>query len=841
MGWGHEGDGGTMKIDLHCHSKYSKRPTLWLMQKLNCPESFTEPVELYRRAREKGMGAVTITDHNVIDGALEIAHLPNAIVGCEYTTYFPEDRCKVHILVYGQTEAQHADLTKARENIHDLVAYVRAQGLKHICAHPLFWINDRLTIEHVEQLVLLFKNWEWNGDMCHEMNVAMMDLLDTLTPQKLAELSDKYGIEPGFDQPWKKNITGGSDDHGSLHLTRTYTEVPHARDWDELWTGIEQGKAKVRFTAATPEMFARNVYGIGYQFYNEKFGLDRFRNSDTLMRFLNRLLTSDPDNSAPWLSRLQRSITRALRGPAQISQSSSLLDMARIEAERLILSDPQLGAIVEKGTDNAADLDQVCAEFVSEVSNKLLEHIGNHTIERLQGGRLFDLFHSMGSSAALYTLIAPYFISYSLFAKERSWSAEVLQRFAGADGAIPPRRAKVAHFTDTLDEVNGVAVTLQQELEAAQRQRRDFTIITCGPGEQPFRAGVHRVPALSSHTLPDYPELALNIPPFLKLLRHCFEEGYTQIHVATPGPMGLCGLAIARILHLPVTGTYHTAFPQYVKTLTEDAYLEQLMWTGITWFYAQLDAVYVPSQATGAELQARGLNPDKIKLYPRGVDTERFNPAKESAVLRDALGVDDDSTLLLYVGRVSKEKNLPVLVEAMQILRERNCDVTLLVVGDGPYRKEMEQKLSADKVIFTGYKSGDELAALFATSDLFVFPSTTDTFGNVVLEAQASGLPVIVSSVGGPREVIVPEETGVVTPAVTGAAFADSIEQLVRNPARRQAMGMAARAAMEGRSIDACVERLWEMYLEQEGRTRKESSGLFDSMSRLVDASALAS
>jgi glycosyltransferase involved in cell wall biosynthesis len=153
----------------------------------------------------------------------------------------------------------------------------------------------------------------------------------------------------------------------------------------------------------------------------------------------------------------------------------------------------------------------------------------------------------------------------------------------------------------------------------------------------------------------------------------------------------------------------------------------------------------------------------------------------------------------------------------------------------------MESKLAGHKVTFTGYKSGDELAALFASSDLFVFPSTTDTFGNVVLEAQASGLPVVVSSVGGPREAMIPGETGVVAPAVTGAAFADAIEGLVRDPARRNAMGRAARAAMEGRSIDACVERLWAMYLEQERTRPAEGSGLFDRMSRLVAATALVS
>jgi predicted metal-dependent phosphoesterase TrpH len=146
-----------MRIDLHCHSKYSKRPSLWLMQKLGCPESFTEPHMLYDLAIRRGMTGVTITDHNVIDGALEIADLPNTIVGCEYTTYFPQDGCKVHILVYGQNEAQHEDLSKVRENIFDLVAYCNEKRLKQICAHPIYMVNDRLTLSHIEQLVLLYK------------------------------------------------------------------------------------------------------------------------------------------------------------------------------------------------------------------------------------------------------------------------------------------------------------------------------------------------------------------------------------------------------------------------------------------------------------------------------------------------------------------------------------------------------------------------------------------------------------------------------------------------------------------------------------------------------------
>ncbi|NQU45381.1 glycosyl transferase, partial [bacterium] len=183
-----------MKIDLHCHSKHSKRPVLWLMQKIGCPESFTEPAEIYALARQYGMAAVTITDHNTIDGCLEIAELPHTFIGCEYTTYFPEDNCKVHVAAYGMTEAQHADLMQARANIFDLVSYLTDNAIRHVCAHPLFSPNDRLTLVHVEKLLLLFKNWEWNGDLAPEMNLAVRQLLDELKPGDIERMANRDGI-----------------------------------------------------------------------------------------------------------------------------------------------------------------------------------------------------------------------------------------------------------------------------------------------------------------------------------------------------------------------------------------------------------------------------------------------------------------------------------------------------------------------------------------------------------------------------------------------------------------------------------------------------------------------
>ncbi len=800
-----------MRIDLHCHSKYSKRPSLWLMQKLGCPESFTEPHVIYDLAMRRGMTGVTITDHNVIDGALEIADLPNAIVGCEYTTYFPEDRCKVHILVYGQNEAQHDDLTKARENIFDLVAYCHAEGLKRICAHPIYMVNDRLKVEHIEQLLLLFKIWEWNGAISVETNQAVDRIVSNLTQEDIERLSEKHNITPTFSEPWVKYLTAGSDDHSSLHLADAYTEVLGAATLGEFWDGIESGAAEIERSSTTATQYARMIYGIAYQFYSEKAGLDRYADKDVLVRFLDRTLNTGISGSPNQMNRLQLFWSRRRTAKRAKQANESLLALARIEAEKLLDSDDKLRGIVN-GVEE--DLDDRWLDFVTLVSNRVLNNCGGQVLDRALKFRIFDIFHTIGSAGALYTMLAPYFVSYSLLAGQRRWSKTVFDHFSQGrwPAHVEATGGRVAHFTDTFAEVNGVARTLQQQLVTAQNLRLDYTVVTCGDDQSPVRDGETRFASIGDYVVPDYPELVLRMPPLLDMLRHCYEAGYTHIHLATPGPVGLAGLAIARILQLPVSGTYHTAFPQYAKTLTDDIAIEELVWRGMSWFYDQLDTVYVPSYATGDELVARGMRSEKMRVYPRGVDTGRFTPGKRDAGLRASWGLDEETPALLYVGRVSKEKNLALLSGAFRDLVAEGFCAKLIVVGDGPYREEMERALADCPTVFTGYLDGDALPAAYASCDALVFPSTTDTFGNVVLEAQASGIPVIVSNLGGPQENLVNGETGLIVSADEVEALREAMALFVAAAQQRKKMGVAARRSMERRSFDRAFEQLFRMY-----------------------------
>lgn len=795
-----------MKIDVHVHSKHSTRPSQWFLQKLGCPESFTEPRRLYEIARKRGMSRVTITDHNTIAGALEIAHLPGAFISEEITTYFPEDGCKAHVLALDITEDHHREFQMIRENIYDLVPYLRERKITHIIAHPLFGVNDKLTPWHFERMLLLFSNFELNGTRDAYQNDILRDILAHLTPKDIDRLADRHGIEPYGDKPWIKSVTGGSDDHSSLNIASMHTHVPGAKTLAEFLAGIDAGRSRPGGHPASPKAMAHNLYAIAYQFYKSKFGLDRYVDKDVFLTFMDRFLSGDPHRKSGMIFKLQSfwtGMTRRSRKP----NTGSLPELLRHEAETLIHEDKALYSLAKSGLTGGRPMEDEWLRFVTRASNKVLAGFGDRLLGQLSGANIFDIFNGLGAAGALYTVLAPYFVAYTVFTKDRALCREARAALRGDD---EERQVKVGHFTDTFHDVNGVALTLKMQVNMANKHGKELKVVTCSCGGGEEMPGVKQFAPIGSCELPEYPGQTFHYPPFLEMLEYVYEQGFTHLHSATPGPIGLAALGISRILKLPIYGTYHTAFPQYAKVLTGDDAMEELMWKYMLWYYNQMDKVFVPSRATGEELAAKGIDPSKITLFTRGVDIERFTPAKRNGALAK-WGVDS-GTSLLYVGRISREKNLHLLAEAFLKLRRTHSGVNLVVAGDGPYLTEMKRSLAGKGAVFTGYVQGEELAGLYASCDLFVFPSTTDTFGNVVLEAQASGLPVIVTPFGGPRENVEAGSTGLVVEAVDPDGLARAMEELVRDEPRRLRMSRAARAAMENRSFDLAFMKTWDLY-----------------------------
>jgi len=799
-----------LTIDLHVHSKFSTRPSQWVLQKLNCPESFTQPLKLREIAKARGMDLVTITDHNTIAGALEIAHFEDVFISEEVTTYFPEDQCKLHVLALDITESQHEDISLARTNVYDLVAYLNEQKICHILAHPFYDMNHKLTVEHFEKMLLLFTNFEMNGSRDQHQNEILASILKALVKDDIDRLADRHNISPLGKRPWEKNLTGGSDDHSSLNVARMHTFVPGARTRADFFAGLESGRGIVSGRPATPKNLAHNLYGIAWQYYGAKLNLGRYTNKDILFKFMDCALSVN-DEEKGLFSRLGDYLVSRKPSFAFLqAKSDDITHLIRNKAHAIVMKNANLMQMLQQKDEYWFDKESNWFDFVNDASEDVMKSYADSILDSLRSARLFNVFQTIGGAGTIYSLLAPYFMSYALFAKDRRFAELCRKKYLAGKQLDKKGKRRIALFTDTLYETNGVALTLQMQLKSARKNNKELSVLTCCP--HGGMEGTQNFTPIGTFDLPEYPEMRLHYPPFLKMLDYCYENEFNIIHASTPGPMGMAALAIARIMDLPLHGTYHTALPQYVSELTGDADLEALMWKVMVWYYNQMDTVYVPSQATAEDLVQKGVTASKIRLYPRGIDIERFHPSRKNGFWKSAYQVKDDEIKVLYVGRVSKEKSLDVLARAIRQVGWLRKNIRFIIVGDGPYLEEMKRELGSTNTLFTGYLTGGDLSRAYASGDLFVFPSGTDTFGNVVLEAQASGLPVIVTDKGGPRENMIPEKTGLIIPAMDSHAIVYTVLKLCEDSERMALMGANARKYMENRAFESAFLQSWEMY-----------------------------
>ena len=773
----------TYKADLHVHSSHSNKPTYWAMRKFNCPESFTSPDHLYQTARGRGMDFVTISDHNSINGALEIAHLPGVFVSSEITAYFPENSCKVHVVVLHITEAQFRQIIELRKNIYEMVAYLHWEGIAHFMAHPLYAQNDKLTTDIIEKSLVLFTTFEVkNGCRARRFNAFTEQVVAGLDAETLELLANRHDIRPYGATPWIKGMVGGSDDHGGLFISRAHTAVEGADSVDGFIQGVKAGRGRAEGYDGGPLTMAHSMYGIAHSFYRERFGERRRSLTPFISALLNRFFNVGSARES-FIEKIRLFILKNIP-ESRDSRGRSFEEVLDREA-RVLLNDN-----VFLATLKGADQNRTIFAVTSYLANRMFYIYTNRLMSLPLSAGFFDHVTTLSTIGLVHLLVTPYYLAFHHQHKGKDVMRGLKDTFPDAgDGG---GREKIALFTDTLDEINGVAITIRRLIQTARNRGVEMTVITAGDAAAPFPEGVKRFGSVGDFVLPEYPELKLSFPPILDVMDYIEQGGFTRIHVSTPGTVGLLGLLISRMMDIPVAGTYHTDIPQYVRSLTNDEFLEQAAWSYMIWFYNQMEEVMVPSNGTRQQLMSRGLPEEKMKPLPRWVDTEQFTPVRRKQDFWTCRGIPD-GIRLLYVGRVSREKSLELLAETFGELIDSGFDASLVIVGDGPYRQEMETRLKGYPAFFTGYLAGDELQDGYASADLFVFPSATDTFGNVILEAQSSGLPVIVSDAGGPKELMVDGETGMVFSAGSGAELAAAIRYFLNNRAILAEMGHNAR------------------------------------------------
>lgn len=302
--------------------------------------------------------------------------------------------------------------------------------------------------------------------------------------------------------------------------------------------------------------------------------------------------------------------------------------------------------------------------------------------------------------------------------------------------------------------------------------------------------------------------VALGLPGSAKRRLDAFQPHI--VHLSAPDRLGFKALQFVRSRGWPVVASVHTRFDTYLKYYG----LQFLLDWGQGYlrnFYGRCRHIYVPSQSMVDALRADGIEGD-MRVWARGVDHEQYSPAHRSEALRASWGVDKHRPAVAFVSRLVTEKGLDCLVEAFRLLRERGAAFRPIIVGDGPERAALEARLP--DAIFTGFLSGKALAEAYASSDVFFFPSATETFGNVTLEAMASGLPAVCADATGSSSLVVDGETGVLCGVGDVACFAAAIERLLNNPAERLRLGAGGRERALEFSWDAQLARVYASYRE---------------------------
>ncbi len=379
---------------------------------------------------------------------------------------------------------------------------------------------------------------------------------------------------------------------------------------------------------------------------------------------------------------------------------------------------------------------------------------------------------------------------------------------------------RIALVTDTYTpQVNGVTTIVRRVVEVLGRARMDAVVVAPEyPGLQPGSADAElRVPSVA---FPPYPAIRLSLPQPRRVAHFLDAFRPDLVHVMTEGPLGLVGRRYALHRRLPLVTSYHTDFPQHSRAYGVGV-LSPLVWQWLTWFHRPAMLTHTPGAFVQAELERRGLA--RVRVWGRAADTALFDHRKRDAGLRRRLGVSDSTALVLHVGRLAREKNLGVLIAAWTRARAAvGSRAAFAFAGDGPLAGRCQRAMPW--AIRLGFLEREELAALYASADLCVFPSRTETCGLVAVEAMASGLPVVAADAGGFRETVTTWLNGYLVPPDDVRGFTSAIAQLVLDTGMRHAMGAEARLAAVMRDPDEENERLLADYADVLGHRPEEAA-----------------
>jgi len=731
----------TSRVDMHCHSTASHFSKLGVQRSLGLPECATPPEDVYELAKRRGMDFVTITDHDTIDGCLELADRPDCFVSEELTARFAGEPQAVHVLCYGITPGDHEWLQAHSGDVEACAAYLHDNGIACALAHPFFNVAAPLSRRHRRRLAELFPIWEVrNGSRAAELNMPAAVYVDT---------HGGTGI-------------GGSDDHAGVDIGRTFTEAPAAATPEEFLAHLQRGDAEPHGEQGSAAKWAHAAMALATRALIDVRESEAAPEPAAVLKMAERVIREGAAREGK---------VAADVGP---EDARALLD-AWLNGVGLEVRGPELIAYLQADDFSHADLYRRARRRHERGLRRAIDG----------GAETIAAGDFQGAVTGLFEALVPA-VPYA-----------PATAFLGAEKAkLRDRRGerrRVAVIADGIGSMHGVTHTIEQIRERGV-PGFDVDIVGTDPGVD------RRLPAAAELEIPFYEGMSLGVPGLPDLVETLAEGSYDLVHVTAPGPAGIAATLMSRITGVPLIASYHTEIATYAGMRSRDEGLEALTRAGLGAFYSAPAAVLSPSPSADASVIALGADPAGLGRWERGVDLDRFDPAKAD---RDAF---PGEIKVLYSGRLTREKGVDLLAESFLRAHAADPRLHLLLAGGGPEEGELRERLG-ERATFLGWLSGEDLPRAYASADAFLFASSTDTYGQVILEAAASGLPIVAVAEGGPAALVENRHTGLLC-RPDADHLAGTLLQLASQPQLRRQLGEAAARAARERSWERSMSQL---------------------------------
>ncbi|MDO8863598.1 glycosyltransferase [Haliea sp. E1-2-M8] len=832
-----------LRIDLHCHDLNSDQPDELWGRILRLPETWLESKKLVQCLRQHGSDVVTVTNHNNARSCWQLLEKgEDVLVGAEFTCHFPDRDLFVHVLTYGFSPAQEEILNRHRRDIYQFLRYAAEHDLPVILPHPLFLYAHTGKVDPAvfELLALLFQRVEvLNGQRDLWQSTLTLNWARGITPEKMQAWGRKHRLNPddfGVDPQRPKVLTGGSDDHMGIFAGQcgSFLEVPDLqyrllREKPSALALEAIRKGRIAPYGHVGENQKLNIALLDYfsqvatriqdpgllrillhrgetrdklaclAISNTMLELQKKKHARKFFEFVHDALQGKkPNRMLKWkvakkyrfcLTHLQRIAASKQGTPEQfVATVNQSIGELFTDLNRLLIAKVEKSGLVT--SDNKAlrfSTEELTRNFEIPAQLSALVFGGDNPHRHTSGRKVTELLDSISFPLMISAVLAGATVASTRLLYQ---NRQFLNNFAQHLGSNS-HNCRALHLTDTLFDRNGVSSSLTGKLRQIQQRDLPIDLLVCDPERAPEPHLLVFKP-LASYTLPDTGGQQLRIPDLLQIGRAFYEGGYDRVVCSTEGPMVLVALFLKYMFNVRCYFFMHTDWLEYIKATTDATPHERdRIRRLLRLLYQQFDGVFVLNTEhkrwlTGHEME---LEPTRVFLTAHQAPEAATDilPVEKRKLFPDATA---ETPVLFIACRLSQEKGLGDLPQILARARQALPDLRLVIAGSGPEEEALRQQLP--DAVFLGWTDQTRLAQLYQGLDLFVFPSRFDTFGNVLLEAFAHGMPAVAYATKGPADII--------QPGVSGYLAADEIEFAARivahfqQPDRHAAMRTGARA-----------------------------------------------